>query len=320
MKHIRKVSLALIVTGTLISAITQASEWPAKGITLTVGYGAGGTTDTTARVLAASLEKSLETKVTVLNKAGGGGSVAAALAKGKKPDGYNLFTLTTGAAVLSPHMQDLPYDPIVDFTYIAQFAQWNLGIVVPKSSPFNTLGDLLEFAKNNPEEISYAIAGTGTPQHLTMQRLAIVEGINWKAVPFKGGAASVTALLGNHVDLMAGATEWLPQVLSGEFKLLAIITNKRMEQFPNTPTLLDLGYEISAPSILGIAGPAGIPKEIVNKLEVAIKKASNSKEMEEIIYRLAMQTNYLDSESFKNNVEIEFNTQGEIINSIGLAK
>lgn len=320
MKYIKKISLALIFTGTLMSAFTQAAEWPVKGIKLTVGYGAGGTTDTTARVLAALLENSLKTKVTVLNKPGGGGAVAAALGKGKKADGYNLFTLTTGAAVLSPHMQDLPYDPIKDFTHIAQFAQWNLGIVVPKSSPYNTLSDLLEFAKSNPGKISYAIAGTGTPQHLTMQRLAKAEDINWKAIPYRGGAASVTALLGEHVDMMAGATEWLPQVLSGDFKLLAIITNKRMKQFPEIPTLLDLGYEISAPSMLGIAGPANIPKDVVAKLASAIEKASKSKELTAIINKLAMQTNYLNGNAFKRSVEKEFKTQGEIIRSAGLGK
>jgi tripartite-type tricarboxylate transporter receptor subunit TctC len=303
-----------------ISTQTIASDWPSKNIKLTVGYGAGGTTDSTARVLASLLERSLGQKVTVLNKPGGGGAVAASLNKGKKADGYNVFTFTTGAAVLSPHMQDLPYDTLSDFTFIAQYAQWNLGVVVPKSSPFNSLNDLLDFAKAHPGKVSYAIAGTGTPQHLTMQRLAKAEGIDWKAIPYKGGAASVTALLGEHVDMMAGATEWLPQVLSGDFKLLAILTNKRMKQFPDTPTLLDLGYDISAPSILGIAGPKGIPKDVVSKLEKAIEMASKSNEMSSIINKLAMQTNYLNSVSFKKSVETEFNTQGKIIRAAGLGK
>ncbi|MFV1493573.1 tripartite tricarboxylate transporter substrate binding protein [Phaeobacter sp. JH18-32] len=317
MKRILKAAVAGLV---LLSGAASAGEWPERGINLTVGYGAGGTTDSTARVLATLLEEQLGTKVTVINKPGGGGSVAAALAKAQKPDGYNVFTLTTGAAVLSPHTQDMPYDTLNDFTFISQYGQWNLGIVAPKDAPYDSFEELVAFAKANPGEISYAIAGTGTPQHLTMERLASEEGLDWKAVPFKGGAASVTALLGNHVDVMAGATEWLPQVQSGDFKLLAIMTGKRMEQFPEVPTLMDLGYDIAAPSILGIAGPKGIPEDVVAKLDAAIKVASESQELKDIISKLAMQMNYLDSAEFEASVRENYDTQGEIIRAAGLGK
>ncbi|MGH1539061.1 MAG: tripartite tricarboxylate transporter substrate binding protein [Arenicella sp.] len=316
----KKIILLLVAMNLFFVTAANAKEWPAKTIKLTVGYGAGGTTDSTARVLASILEESLGKKVTVLNKPGGGGSVAAALAKNAKPDGYNVFTFTTGAAVLTPHMQDLPYDPLSDFTFIAQFAQWNLGIVVPKDAPYNSLKELITFAKANPGKVNYAIAGTGTPQHLVMERLAKVEGLDWKAVPFKGGAASVTALLGGHVTAMAGATEWLPQVLSGDFKLLAVITEKPMAQFPDVPTLLELGYDISAPSILGIAGPKGIPEDVVNKLSSAIENATKEEQMISIIEKLAMQINYRNSEQFKTHTNETFRVQGEIIQSAGLAK
>lgn len=317
MKIIRMSLLSLALA---VSFSVSAEEWPARSIKLTVGYGAGGTTDTTARVLASELEKSLGKDVSVINKPGGGGAVAAALSKTQRADGYSLFTLTTGAAVLSPHMQDLPYDTLSDFTFIAQFAQWNLGIVVPKEAPYNTLGELIEHAKAKPGSLSYAIAGAGTPQHLTMERLAQQAGISWKAVPFKGGAASVTALLGGHVDVMAGATEWLPQVKSGEFKLLAILTNKRMEQFPDVPTLIDAGYDISAPSILGIAGPKGIPDSVVEKLSKAIESATQSEALQQIISKLAMQVRYLDQMDFESSVRKTFSTQGEIIRAAGLGK
>lgn len=300
--------------------LATAADWPSKSIKLTVAYGAGGTTDLTARVLASILEQELDTTVTVLNKPGGGGSVAAGLGKIERPDGYSLFTVTTGAAILSPHMQDLPYDSLKDFTYISQFAQWNLGVVVPKDAPYNTMQEFIAFAKENPGEVSYAISGTGTPQHLTMQRLAGVEEIDWKVIPYKGGADAVTALLGGHVDAMAGATEWLPQVESGDFKLLGILTDKRMAQFPDVPTLLDLGYDISAPSILGIAGPANIPDDVVAKIDSSIKAATENQELQAIIEKLAMQIKYLDHEAFTQSIAKEYTTQGEVIKQSGLGK
>ncbi|NVK12906.1 MAG: tripartite tricarboxylate transporter substrate binding protein [Rhodobacteraceae bacterium] len=304
----------------VFATAATAGEWPEKNINLTVGYGAGGTTDSTARVLASLLEEELGSTVTVINKPGGGGSVAAGLGAAQKPDGYNVFTFTTGAAVLSPHTQELPYDTLTDFTFISQYGAWNLGVVVPADSPYQTFQDLVEFAKSNPGEISYAIAGTGTPQHLTMERLAAEEELDWKAVPFKGGAASVTALLGGHVDVMAGATEWLPQVQSGEFRLLAIITGARMDQFPDVPTLKDLGYDIEAPSILGIAGPKNLPEEAVQRLDAAIKKATESEELQSIIDKLAMKMTYRNSADFEQNVRENYEIQGEIIRAAGLGK
>ena len=146
------------------------------------------------------------------------------------------------------------------------------------------------------------------------------EKLDWKAVPFKGGAASVTALLGKHVDVMAGATEWLPQVKSGDFKLLAIITGKRMDQFPDVPTLKELGYDIAAPSILGIAGAKGIPEDAVKRLDAAIKKATESPELQAIIDKLAMKMTYLNSVEFEQSVRDNYKIQGEIIRAAGLGK
>lgn len=311
--------LAMALAGSLPASFAHGDEWPERAIRLTVGYAAGGTTDSTARVLASLLERELGTGVTVLNRPGGGGSVAAGLAMTQPADGYNIFTITTGAAVLTPHTQALPYDPLADFTYIAQYAQWNLGVVARADAPYDTFEELVAYVQENPGDVSYAIAGTGTPQHLTMERVAMAEDLTWIPVAFQGGAASVTALLGGHVDLMAGATEWLPQVQSGEFKLLAILTNSRMEQFPDVPTLLDLGYDISAPSILGIAGPAGIPDEAVSRLEAAIEAATQSDELQDIIRNLAMQVTFLDSESFEAEIRSSYETQGEIIRAAGLA-
>lgn len=313
---LRSATLSLL----LLSGPALAGDWPSKDINLTVGYGAGGTTDSTARVLAKLLEQELGTSVTVINKPGGGGSLAAGLAAAERPDGYNVFTLTTGAAVLSPHRQELPYDTLSDFTFISQYGAWNLGIVVPSDTPYQTFEELVAFTKKNPGKISYAIAGTGTPQHLTMERLAMEEGLDWKAIPFKGGAASVTALLGNHVDVMAGATEWLPQVQSGDFKLLAIMTGARMKQFPDVPTLKDLGYDIAAPSILGIAAADGVPEDIVRKLDAAIKNATESEELQAIIDKLAMKMTYRDSADFEQNVRENYKIQGEIIRAAGLGK
>ena len=304
----------------MLSSPAFAKDWPSKGITLTVSYGAGGTTDSTARVLATLLEEELGTNVTVINKPGGGGAVAAGLAAAQRPDGYNLFTFTTGSAIISPHLRELPYDTLSDFTFIAQYGAWNAGIVVRADAPYQSFEELVTFAKENPGEISYSMSGTGTTNHLTMERLAIEEKLDWKAVPFKGGAAAVTALLGDHVDVMVGATEWLPQVQSGEFRLIAIITETRMDQFPDVPTLQEFGYDITTPSVLGIAAADGVPQDVVAKLDAAIRKATESEELQAIIKKLQMKMTYRNSADFEQTVRKHYKIQGEVIRAAGLGK
>jgi tripartite-type tricarboxylate transporter receptor subunit TctC len=311
--------IACIVFSQLFSA-AMADDWPDRPIKLTVAYGAGGTTDSTARMLASFLEEDLGETVTVLNKPGGGGSVAATLAASQRPDGYNIFTFVTGAATITPHLQNVPYDPVTSFTPIARYAMWNLGVVVPTDAPYDTFEEFVDFAKKSPKKLTYSISGSGTPQHLTMERIAKTHGFEWKAIPYKGGAAAVTALLGNHVTAMAGATEWLPQVRSGDFKLLVIMTEKRMSEFPKVPTLMDLGYEIAAPSLLGIAAPNGVSQEIVEKLSASIEKATKQPKFLALLDKLAMQMAYLDAESFGDLVKREYEAQGLAVSQAGLAK
>lgn len=319
----RRLSLLSIVMGVfliLISTPVIAGQWPSKPIKLTIAYGAGGTTDATARLLASLLEEELGQTVICQNKPGGGGSVAATIAATQRPDGYNIFTLVTAPAVITPHMQDVPFDPLTDFTPIARYALWNLGIVVPTDSPFKTLKDLIAYAKQHPGEITYGVSGTGTPQHLVMERIAMQEQIEWRAIPFKNGSEAVTAALGKHVQLMAGATEWISQVRGGDLRLLTILTDKKMKEFPSVPTLEELGYSIAAPSILGIAGPKGIPEEIVEKLDIAISKVIQDPKFISLMEKIVMQVAYLGHEDFKNHIKESYATQGEILKKAGLAK
>lgn len=320
MKKISLIAFSMVLLSALVITQSLAGQWPSKPIKLTIAYGAGGTTDATARLLASLLEKELGQTVVCQNKPGGGGAVAAAIAATQRPDGYNIFTLVTAPAVITPHMQDVPFNPLTDFTPIARYALWNLGIVVPTDSPFKTLPELIEFARKNPGKVTYGVSGTGTPQHLVMERIAMQEGIEWHAIPFKNGAEAVTAALGKHVQLMAGATEWISQVRGGDMRLLAILSDKKMKEFPEVPTLEELGYSITAPSILGIAGPKGIPEEVVVKLDQAIGKVIQDQKFEDLMEKIVMQTGYLNHKDFKDHIEKSYVEQGAILKKAGLAK
>jgi tripartite-type tricarboxylate transporter receptor subunit TctC len=318
LKKFRVLGLSLLVSS-LMFTNAMAAEWPSKPIKLTIAYGAGGTTDMSARLLASLLEKELGQTVVCQNKPGGGGSVAASIAATQKPDGYDIFTLVTAPAAITPHMQQLPFNPLTDFTPIARYGLWHYALVVRADSPFKTLGDLISYAKDNPGKVSYGLSGAGTPQHLVMERLKMETGIEWKPIPFKSGTEAVTACMGGHVTAVAGVTEWVPQVKGGDMRLLAVFDAERMDEFPEVPTLRELGYDIVAPSCLGIAGPKGLPEPVVSKLDAAIKKAITNPQFVELMERIMIKIAYLNSEEFGEYIKEIYEQQGKILKAAGLA-
>jgi len=247
-------------------------KYPTKPINLFVGYGAGGSTTLCARALADAASKILGQPIVVVNKPGGSSAVAMSLLKTEKPDGYTIGVLPSGA-VLSQHMRKVPYDSAQDFTPIMQYAAYTVGLVVRSESPWKTLKEFIDYAKANPGRIRYATAGAGTQQHLVMEQLAIHEKIKWTLIPFDGGVPALMALMGGHVEGLAQTSEWKTHVASGRLRLLALFGEKRMIDFPNVPTLLELGYKITNPSVLAIIGPKGLPPQIVDTLHRAFKKA-----------------------------------------------
>ena len=263
--------MGLLLISFLISPCIVAAEFPTKAIELWVGYGAGGSTDIPARALAEAASKIFGQPVVVVNKPGGGSSVMLGELKTKKPDGYTIGVLSSGG-VLSAHLRKVPYHPVNDFDPILQYSVYQYGLVVKADSPWKTLKDLIAYAQANPGKVKYSTAGAGTPQHLVTMQLGEALKIKWTHIPFGSGMEAVTALLGGHVDFCPQTTEWKPQVDAGRLRLLAILMDKRMESYPDVPTLIELGYNFVAPSIIAIVGPKGLPKEQVKILHDAFYK------------------------------------------------
>ena len=263
----------ILICGEAFYGLATAQEkYPSKPINLIVGYPAGGTTDLGARALALAAGKILGQPVVILNKPGGASSVAMASLKNEKSDGYTLGILSSGA-VLSQHLRKVPYDSAKDFTPIMQYAVYLYGLVVRADSPWKTFQEFINYAKANPGKIRYSTGGSGTPQHLVMERLALKEKIKWTHIPFQGNGPAVTALLGAHVEASPGTSEWKPHVEAGRLRLLAVFGENRMTDFPNAPTLLELGYDIVAPSLICIVGPKGLSPQVIQTLHGAFKKA-----------------------------------------------
>jgi tripartite-type tricarboxylate transporter receptor subunit TctC len=312
------ISLAvLLLFSLLFSSHAQAQKYPEKPVEFIVLFAAGGSTDISVRTICEIAAKELGQPFVVLNKPGGGGSIAiGALAKAT-PDGYTVGSLSSGAMEIQPHLIKVPYDPIKDIVPVMQYGEYPQGLAVKADAPFNTFKDLVEFARQNPGKVTYGTTGVGGTQHIMMERIAAAAGIKWSHVPFKGGTPAITALLGNHITATTVA-EFVPQVKSGTARILAVFGTKRLSDFPNVPTLLEMGYKIYMVNYLAIGAPAGTPKDRIDKLGKAFKNAMSHPAFVEMMKKWSIEVIYKPGEEIAKDIQEGYKVHGEIIKQLGL--
>ncbi|MFN2643465.1 MAG: tripartite tricarboxylate transporter substrate binding protein [Burkholderiales bacterium] len=269
----RAVVLVALIT---LALSASGQSFPAKPISLICPWPPGGTTDTHLRKFAEVAAKYLGQPVVIDNKPGGGGMVGPAqMARLAKPDGYTVAQLPITAFRL-PHQRPVDWDALADFTYIIGITGYTFGVVVRADSPYKTLAELLEYARANPGQVSYATPGTGTSPHLLMEEVAMKAGVKMLHVPYKGYAEGAQALLGGHVIAHSDSTGWGRFVDAGQMRLLVTFGEKRTKW--NAPTARELGYDVVSYSPYGIVGPKGMDAAVVRKLHDAFKRALDDPE------------------------------------------
>ncbi|MGN8549320.1 Bug family tripartite tricarboxylate transporter substrate binding protein [Bradyrhizobium sp. 13971] len=320
MSHRNRLMVLLAAAGMLVSTAALAQDYPTKPITLIVPWPAGGSTDISMRAIAESASKVLGQPIAVDNKAGGGGTVGpATMAAGAKPDGYTIAQIPITVFRL-PLMQEVSWDPAKDFSYIIHLTGYTFGVTTNAESQFKTWQDVVDFAKKNPGKVTYATPGTGTSLHVGMEQIALMAGIKLTQVPFKGGAETNAAVLGQHTMLQADSTGWRPLVDAGKLRLLMVWTGARSPNYPDVPTLKELGYPMVYDSPFGIAGPKGIDPKIVAKLHDAFKKAIEDPAVIATLAKYDMVPNYKNTEDYKKFVGEVTESERKVIDTLGLAK
>jgi tripartite-type tricarboxylate transporter receptor subunit TctC len=259
---------AIVLTLAVMPSVLRA-EYPERPLTVVVPSGPGGPLDLIARAIAIGAEKPLGQSIVVDNKPGGGGTVGLSVVATAKPDGYTLCAASTTPMIRTPLLQKVPFKPLGSFTPILGFALPHSAIVVKTGAPWASLAELVDYAKKNPGKIKYSSSGLGSAMHHAMEVVALKEGIKWVHVPYQGPAPALTALLGGHVDVCSSGADFLPQARSGTVKVLATNGEKRLAALPDVPTLKELGYEFVDETVFSIVGPAGLHRDIINKLETA---------------------------------------------------
>ncbi|MGZ5095196.1 MAG: Bug family tripartite tricarboxylate transporter substrate binding protein [Burkholderiales bacterium] len=266
-----------------------AQSYPAKPIRIVVPYAPGGAVDIVARAVGQDLTKRLGQTVLVENRTGAGGNVGSDAVAKAAPDGYTLL-MASPANTINPSLYTkMSYDPMRDLVPIALIGSVPTVLIANRSLPVQNVKQLVALAKSQPGALVYGSGGSGTTEHLAGEIFKSAAGIDMLHVPYKGGAQVITDLLGGQIALMfVNQLGALPHITAGKVKALGVASTERSPALPQVPTFAEQGYPDMKVSVWwGIMGPAGIPKDLVNRLNREIVAALSSPEMQERLQTLS---------------------------------
>ena len=315
-RHLIQLAAATLAVS---SAAAWAQTFPVRPIKLVIAFPAGGPTDITMRQLAENASKVLGQPVIIENKPGAGGTLPAQALQTAAADGYTLAQMPLGVFRL-PYTTKINWDPVKDISYVINVTGYAFGIVVPADSPFKNWADFVAYAKANPGKITYGSTGTMTSPHLTTELIAQKAGIQLQHVPYKGSADLMLATISGQLMAAADSTGFAPQVEAGKLRVLNTWGEKRLDKFPNAPTLKELGYDIVQNSPFGIGAPKGTPPEVVKKIHDAFKKAMEEPSYVAALGRYDMAPNYMSSAEYTKFAQDTFGREKALIEKLGLAK
>ena len=316
-------AIAIAAAMALTGGPVHADAYPTKPIKLIVPSGAGGSTDTAARIMAINIQDHIGQPIIVVNKKGASGGVGINFALKAEPDGYMLMEGMIGGHVLHPAMNaSSGYTP-ADYTPIAM-TQMNPNVLVVKAdSPYKTLKDLLDAIKADPGKLKFSHAGAGSIHFFGIHLLLKTAGLDKDAavaIPYKGGKRSMAGLLRGEADFhQTNLVSAIDFIQSGKVRALAVTTKKRLKNFPDVPTYAELGYpDVDIFGWRGVIGPKGLPQEIVDAWAKAIQETMDRKGWKKMVKAVGDVPHYLGPVEFKKQIETDFARFREMATDLGI--
>lgn len=300
----------------LLLPICLAQEWPTRPIKLIVPFPAGGPTDLVAREAANIIREDFKQAVVVDNKPGGNGVIGHGVLAKSPPDGYTLGLVLITVAV-APHLGAVPFDTFKDFSPITNLIAMTPIVVANNQAPFNTLSELIAYAKANPHKLSFGTPGVATMPHLAAELLQLQSGIKMTHIPYKGATQQMQDLMAGVtlLDFQSSLVLALPQLKAEKIKALAVFSEKRTAQLPLVPTAKESGFnDLTIAPWFGIGAPAGVSSDIIQKLHSSLVKGFNGHDLQERFANIgaSIQTNKSPQE-FNLYIKSEFDRWGKVI-------
>jgi tripartite-type tricarboxylate transporter receptor subunit TctC len=270
---------ATLAAGVSTRHSARAQSWPDRAIKLIVPYAPGGATDLIARPWADKLSQAFGQQFVVENRGGASGMIGVEAASKAPPDGYTLLLTPNNPLTILPSLRKMPYDAANGFEPIARIGDMVCGFVIHPAVGPKTFQEMVDYAKKNPGKLAFGSSGLGTATQLRLEMLKLKAGIDILHVPYRGGADSLTDVLANNVQMMNELSS-LPHVKAGKLILLNVNHSERNPDFPDVPTLTELGIPgADVPIWYSLWGPAGLSKDIVQKLNTRIADIAQTDDM-----------------------------------------
>ena len=267
------------------SPTAYAETYPSRQIALIIPFAAGGSNDIVARAIARGLSDVWGQPVIAENRPGAGGVIGSAVVAHAPADGYTLLLVSSTFTINAAIKKNMPFDAVKDFTPVAFVARSPLLIAASNTVPVKSAKELLALARSKPDQITFASAGVGSINQISAELIALSAGVKLMHIPYKGGAPALNDLLGGHVDIYVSSLPQVQQLAqTGQVNALAVTSVKRAQLLPNVPTLDESGipgFDLS--SWWGVVGPAGMPPDVVNALNIEIGKLLTSPELSKFL-------------------------------------
>ena len=315
---LRRLRHALSVGALALSSAVLAQSTATQPITLIIPYPPGGSADMLARPMLPDLQKVLGQTIVLDYKGGAGGTIATSALARAKPDGQTIILILTAHAINDALYPKLPYDTRKDFAPVSLVATLPLLVAAPLSSPFNTIPELIAYAKANPDKLSYASAGNGNTSHLAVELFKTQTGTKMVHIPYKGSGPAVSAMLGNEVSFMFDSISTsFQQVKAGKLKAIAVSSLTRAEILPNTPTIAETlpGFDVTV--WYGILAPAGTPVAIVDKLSQAFAAVASDKKIKAQLAESGYATLGSTPAAFSKHIDAELTKWSKAVKDSG---
>lgn len=312
--------IAILLCCAAWASAAAAQVWPSKPVRLIVPFAPGGSADTLGRLVAQKLSESFKQTFVVENRGGAGGVIGSELVAKAPADGYTLLVSGVASHCIAPALsKEFPFDPLRDFTHIALFGGPPGVLVVHPGVAAKDLREFVALLKAQPGRISYGSPGNGTQGHLLAEQLKQVAGIEMTHVPYKGAGPAVADMIAGHVS--AGSTTLstaATQIRAGKLRALAVSSSRRLADFPDVPTYAELGYpELTATIWFSLSGPAGVPRDIVNRLNSEVRRILQQADVRERLRPEGVEIGDLDPQAFSAYVAAELKRWAPVVRAAG---
>ena len=301
------VRIAAVFCALGAAGVLQAQPaWPGKPIRLVVGFAAGGGTDVMARMLAQPLAESLGKPVIVDNKPGASGNLSVAEVVRAAPDGYTFLVAPTSVETANPTLFKSSHLPARDLKQVAGVARMRMYVVARNTLPVKDVKELIALAKSNPDTLSFASSGSGTPPHLAAELFKQQTGVPTSHVPYRGSAPALQDVIGGHADYVFDPGIALPHIREGKVKLLGVASASRSPFFPDSPTLAEQGVEGAVLDIwFGVWAPKNTPAQVTDRLEQELAKVLAAPALKQRFAEIATEAVMVDSAAFRKLLDDE---------------